>query len=119
MSEFEYVGGGYWREKHVPRGQKAEILHGEQALATERQAREKAERLVEEWKAAHQQRQDEVLAAEARVKELEQEAQNARFEADEFGAHDKSLQTIVADMWAAIFRHRARADEAEEKKGAD
>ena len=29
---FEYKGGGYWRHKGVPKGDKAEILHGEQVL---------------------------------------------------------------------------------------
>jgi hypothetical protein len=29
---FEYQGGGYFRRKGVPVGQKAEILHGEQAI---------------------------------------------------------------------------------------
>ena len=30
---FEYVGGGYFRRKGVPKGTPAEILHGEQAIA--------------------------------------------------------------------------------------
>jgi hypothetical protein len=29
---FEYVGGGYFRDKNVPKGIKAEILHGSQIL---------------------------------------------------------------------------------------
>lgn len=29
---FEYVGGGYFRRKGVPKGQTAEMLHGEQVV---------------------------------------------------------------------------------------
>jgi hypothetical protein len=29
---FEYIGGGYWRKRGVPRGEKAEILHGDEAI---------------------------------------------------------------------------------------
>jgi hypothetical protein len=29
---YEYAGGGYFRKKGVPVGQKAEILHGQQAI---------------------------------------------------------------------------------------
>jgi hypothetical protein len=29
---FEYVGGGYFRDKKVPKGVKADILHGSQIL---------------------------------------------------------------------------------------
>lgn len=29
---FEYVGGGYYRRKGIPKGQVAEILHGMQAI---------------------------------------------------------------------------------------
>jgi hypothetical protein len=29
---FEYVGGGYFREKGVPKGQSAKILHGMEAI---------------------------------------------------------------------------------------
>jgi hypothetical protein len=29
---FEYVGGGYFRDKNVPRGTRADILHGTEVL---------------------------------------------------------------------------------------
>jgi hypothetical protein len=29
---FYYVGGGYFRQKGVPRGKKAESLHGQEAI---------------------------------------------------------------------------------------
>ena len=29
---FEYVGGGYFRDKNVPKGTKADILHGSEIL---------------------------------------------------------------------------------------
>jgi hypothetical protein len=29
---FEYVGGGYFRDKNVPQGTRADILHGSQVL---------------------------------------------------------------------------------------
>jgi len=29
---FEYVGGGYFRERTVPKGARAEILHGSEVL---------------------------------------------------------------------------------------
>jgi len=29
---FDYVGGGYFRKKKVPKGKTATILHGEQAV---------------------------------------------------------------------------------------
>ena len=29
---YEYVGGGYFRKRNVPIGQKAKVLHGEQAV---------------------------------------------------------------------------------------
>lgn len=29
---FEYVGGGYFRKKGIPKGTKAPILHGQQAI---------------------------------------------------------------------------------------
>ncbi len=29
---FEYVGGGYFRDKNVPEGVKADILHGSEIL---------------------------------------------------------------------------------------
>jgi hypothetical protein len=29
---FEYVGGGYFRDKNVPQGTKADILHGTEIL---------------------------------------------------------------------------------------
>ncbi len=29
---FEYVGGGYFRDKTVPQGMKADILHGSEIL---------------------------------------------------------------------------------------
>lgn len=32
MIDFEYIGGGYFRKKGVPVGEKAETLHGWQAI---------------------------------------------------------------------------------------
>jgi hypothetical protein len=29
---FKYVGGGYFKDKHIPRGEKAEVRHGEEIL---------------------------------------------------------------------------------------
>jgi hypothetical protein len=29
---FKYIGGGYFRDKTVPAGKKAEILHGDEAI---------------------------------------------------------------------------------------
>ena len=29
---YEYVGGGYFREKGTPQGEKAEIIHGMEAI---------------------------------------------------------------------------------------
>ena len=29
---FDYVGGGYFKKKNVPKGKRAEILHGMQAI---------------------------------------------------------------------------------------
>ena len=29
---FEYIGGGYFRKRNVKRGEKAETLHGDQAV---------------------------------------------------------------------------------------
>ena len=29
---FKYVGGGYFRDKNVPLGEKAEVRHGEQII---------------------------------------------------------------------------------------
>lgn len=30
---FEYVGGGYWRRRGVPRGERSETLHGAEVLS--------------------------------------------------------------------------------------
>jgi len=32
LFKYEYVGGGYFRERNVPKGTNAKILHGEQAI---------------------------------------------------------------------------------------
>ena len=29
---FKYVGGGYFRDKNIPRGEKAEVRHGEEII---------------------------------------------------------------------------------------
>ena len=29
---YEYIGGGFWRQKAVKRGEKAKILHGDEAI---------------------------------------------------------------------------------------
>jgi hypothetical protein len=45
---FEYVGGGYWRKRGVPRGEKAETLHGDEAIEKARaELVEEIERLRE------------------------------------------------------------------------
>lgn len=32
LALYEYVGGGYFRQKNVKKGEKAEILHGVEAI---------------------------------------------------------------------------------------
>lgn len=32
MLKYEYVGGGWWRERGVAKGQKARIIHGDDAI---------------------------------------------------------------------------------------
>ncbi len=34
MFDFDYEGGGFWRKHGVPIGEKAEVLHGNEALVT-------------------------------------------------------------------------------------